>query len=85
MSTLTPELWAEIAQHLRVISVIRHGMILEDMERGMDAEQIPSRQRITRDIATSYMRDVEARPLRQARHLLDRDQEIGELANELGF
>ena len=85
MSTLTPELWAEIAQHLRVSSVIRHGMILEDMERGMDAEQIASRQRITRDTATSYMRDVEARPLRQARHLLDRDQQIGELANELGF
>ena len=41
MSTLTPELWAEIAQHLRASSVIRHGMILEDMERGMDAEQIP--------------------------------------------
>ena len=82
MSALTPELWAEIAQHLHVSSVIRHGMILEDMERGMDAEQIASRQRIT---ATSYMRDVEARPLRQARHLLDRDQEIGELANELGF
>ena len=59
MSTLTPELWAEIAQHLRASSVIRHGMILEDMERGMDAEQIASRQRITRDTATSYMRDVE--------------------------
>jgi hypothetical protein len=40
MSTLTPELWAE---HLRASSVIRHGMILEDMERGIDAEQIASR------------------------------------------
>ena len=70
MSTLTPELWAEIAQHLRASSVIRHGMILEDMERGMDAEQTASRQRITRDTARSYMRDVEARPLRQAQHLL---------------
>ena len=56
MSTLTPELWAEIAQHLRASSVIRHGMILEDMERGMDAEQTASRQRITRDTARSYMK-----------------------------
>jgi AraC-like DNA-binding protein len=85
MSTLTPEPWAEIAQDLRAGSVIRHGMILEDMERGMDAEQIASRQRITRDTATSYMREVEARPLRQARHLLDRDQQVDELARELGF
>jgi hypothetical protein len=60
-------------------------MTLEDIERGMDAEQIASRQHITRDTATSYMRDVEARPLRLARHLLDRDQQIGELAKELGF
>jgi hypothetical protein len=45
MSTLTPELWAE---HLRASSVIRHGMILEDMERGIDAEQIASRQRTDR-------------------------------------
>ena len=52
MSTLTPEPWAEIAQHLGASSVIRHGMVLEDVERGMDAEQIASRQRITRDTAT---------------------------------
>ena len=51
----------------------------------MDAEQIASRQHITRDTTTSYMRDVEARPLRQARHLLDRDQQIGELAKKLAF
>jgi hypothetical protein len=44
----------------------------------MDTEQIASRQRITRDTATSYMSDVEARPLRQARHLLDRDEQIDE-------
>ncbi len=43
MSTLTPEPWAEIAQHLRANSVIRHGMILDDKERGMDTEQIASR------------------------------------------
>jgi hypothetical protein len=66
MSTLTPEPWAEIAQHLRASSVIRHGMILEDIERGIDAEQIASRQHITRDTATSQMRDVEAPALRQA-------------------
>ena len=51
----------------------------------MDTEQITSRQRITRDTATSYIRDVEARPLPQARHLLDRDQQIDELTKELGF
>ena len=43
MSTLTPEPWAEIAQHLGASSVIRHGMVVKDVERGMDAEQIASR------------------------------------------
>ena len=41
---LTPEPWAEIAQHLPCHQL--HGMILEDMERGIDTEQIASRQRI---------------------------------------
>jgi hypothetical protein len=60
MGTLTPELWAEIAQHLHASSVIRHGMILEDMERGMDAEQIAASQRTTLDNARNYVRGVEA-------------------------
>ena len=55
MSTLTPELRDEIAHHLRASSDIRHGVILRDMERGLDAEQIASSQRITIDNARGYV------------------------------
>ena len=40
MNDLTPELRDEIAQHLRASSGIRLGMILRDVEEGLDAEQI---------------------------------------------
>jgi hypothetical protein len=40
MCTLTPELRAEIAQHLRASSVIRHRMTLEDMERGLNSGRV---------------------------------------------
>ena len=60
MSTLTPELWDEIAHHLHASSDIRHGVILRDMERGLDAEQIASSQRITIDNATGYVTVVGA-------------------------
>ncbi len=46
MSDLTPELRAEIAQHLRESSGIRLGMVLRDVEEGLDAEQIASSQGI---------------------------------------
>jgi hypothetical protein len=46
MSTVTPELRAEIAQHLRASSDIRLGMVLRDIEEGLDVEQIASSQGI---------------------------------------
>jgi hypothetical protein len=59
MNTLTPELRAEIAQHLRASSDIRGGMILRDMERGLTVEQIASSQRTTVDNARNYVRGIE--------------------------
>jgi hypothetical protein len=59
MSTLTPELRAEIAQHLRASSDNRGGMILRDMERGLTVEQIASSQRTTVDNAKNYVRGIE--------------------------
>ena len=60
MSDVTPELRAEIAQHLRDSSDIRLGMVFRDMEEGLDAEQIASRQRIRLNGARGYVRGVEA-------------------------
>jgi hypothetical protein len=59
MSTLTPELQDEIAQHLRESSEIRLGMVFQDMERGLDAEQIASSQGIPLNGASGYVRGVE--------------------------
>jgi hypothetical protein len=60
MSTLTPELRAEIGQHFRESSDIRGGMILRDMERGLTVEQIAASQRTTLDNARNYVRGFEA-------------------------
>ena len=59
MSTLTPELRDEIAQHLRESSGIRLGMVLRDVEGGMDAAQIASNQGIPLNGARGYVRGVE--------------------------
>jgi hypothetical protein len=56
----TPELRAEIAQHLRESSGIRLGMVPRDIERGLTAEQIASSQGIPLDSARGYVRGVEA-------------------------
>lgn len=58
MSTLMPELRAEIAQHLRASSANRGGTILRDMERGLTVEQIASSQRTTLDNARNYVRGI---------------------------
>lgn len=59
MSTLTPELRAEIAQHLREMTS-REGMIIRDMERGLTVEQIASSERTSLNNARSYVRGTEA-------------------------
>ena len=59
MDELTPELRDEIAQHLRASTGIRLGMTLRDIEEGLNAEQIASRQRIPPAAAKGYMRGVE--------------------------
>jgi hypothetical protein len=59
MSDLTPELRAEIAQHLRESSDIRLGMVFQDMERGLTVEQIASSQCIPLNGARGYVRGVE--------------------------
>jgi hypothetical protein len=59
MSTVTPELRAEIAQHLREMSG-RGGMIFRDMERGLTVEQIAASQRTTLDNARNFVRGTEA-------------------------
>ena len=60
MSTLTPELRDEIAQHLRELSDSRGGMIFRDMERGLTVEQIAASQGTTLDNARNYVRGTEA-------------------------
>ncbi len=60
MSTLTPELQAEIAQHIRESSDIRWGMIFRDMERGLTIEEIAASQPTSLDNARSYVRGTEA-------------------------
>jgi len=59
MSDVTRELRDEIGRHLRASKGIRHGMTFRDMEEGLDAEQIASRQGISVAAAKSYMRGVE--------------------------
>jgi hypothetical protein len=59
MSTLTPELRDQIAQHLREMSG-REGMIIRDMERGLTVEQIASSQGTSLDNASNYVRGTEA-------------------------
>ncbi len=59
MSDLTSELRDEIAQHLRESSGIRLGMVFQDMERGLDVEQIASSQGIPHNGARGYVKGVE--------------------------
>ena len=59
MSTVTPDLRAEIAQHLRASSDIRLGMVLRDIEEGLDVEQIASSQGIPLNGARGYVRILE--------------------------
>lgn len=54
-NVLTPELRAEIEQHLRA-NPIRHGEVFRDMERGLSADQMAT----SRLNATNFMRSVEA-------------------------
>jgi hypothetical protein len=58
MSTVTPELRAEIMRHLRATRDNREGMVLRDMERGLTAEQIASSRRTTVDNARNYVRGI---------------------------
>jgi 5-methylcytosine-specific restriction protein B len=62
MSTLTPELRAEIAQHLRasIGSGLRQGLILRDIELGLDAEQIAAKQNTSVQNARNYIGGVQA-------------------------
>ena len=59
MRNLTPELRAEILQHLREMSS-REGMIIRDMERGLTVEQIAASQRTSVANARNYVRGTEA-------------------------
>lgn len=59
MRNLTPELRAEILQHLREMTS-REGMIIRDMERGLTVEQIATSQRTSLANARSYVRGTEA-------------------------
>ena len=59
MSELTPELRDEIAQHLRASSRTRIAITFQNVEEGLDAEQIAERQGITLAAARAYMRNVE--------------------------
>jgi hypothetical protein len=59
MSDMTPELRAEIAQHLRESSG-RGGMIFRDMERGLTVEQIASSRRTSLDNVRNFVRGTQA-------------------------
>jgi hypothetical protein len=59
MSTLTPELRAEIARHQCEMSG-REGMIIRDMELGLTDEQMAAKQNTTAENVKNYVRGTKA-------------------------
>lgn len=59
MSPLPPDLRDEIADHLRGSTETRHGMVLRDMERGLDVEQIALKQGTSINNVRAYVRGLQ--------------------------
>ena len=59
MKVLTPDLQAQLVQQLLSDTETRHGMVLRDMEDGLNDEQIAAKQNTTLENARNYRRTVE--------------------------